>query len=234
MQKQRNASQYIAGICFLIYAAIYIYYIVIFQNITSYLLTLIPALVIGIAAFIASPVLAGIGAVIGGVFSASSAVRIFSYLIEYNTPLTLAPIVLGVVFWIFLVITAFSRLHPKTFGILSFVCGLLRFVLFIVNNVIEYGHPSIRFLVAVGYLLPTIGALLLGFAFEAKCRGNAQRTVNGTLNSQVPTAAPVVQTPTDLNADSRLDRIVRLKALFDSGAITEEEFTAKKREILGM
>lgn len=68
-----------------------------------------------------------------------------------------------------------------------------------------------------GYLLPVVIYLLLGFALETMAE-----------KARKSSSAPL---PTK-SYDSPAERLTKLKALLDSGIVTQEEFDAKKAEIL--
>ncbi|MBO4915953.1 MAG: SHOCT domain-containing protein [Oscillospiraceae bacterium] len=72
------------------------------------------------------------------------------------------------------------------------------------------------------FLLPVAGYLLLGLSMEPRIATN--NALSGETVSVAPNASGV----------NTIEKLTRLKALLDAGAITQEEFDAKKKQLLGL
>lgn len=98
-----------------------------------------------------------------------------------------------------------------------------------------YGHYSFNF--AFGWYL--IGILLLAVAVIAVliALGKIKNSPASPAAAAVPTpAAPPVPVPEAAPAPSAIpsDELTKLKELLDKGVITQEEFEAKKKQLLGL
>ena len=97
---------------------------------------------------------------------------------------------------------------------------------------LAFGHTSsagfVVWLFVAGFVVGLVGALLSGW-WLGRTRRRAVVAANPYLQAPVVSAA---HEPTDEGV--RLERLKTLAALRDSGALTEEEFEAEKRRILGL
>lgn len=132
------------------------------------------------------------------------------YISIQNPKLFLAIEVAAVLYLLFLAICGLSRKAAKILGILS---GVIRAISYVVS--IGLGQSQLTPLGAVYVVLFVIGAILLGIAFSAN-EGKAAPAV-GTVSA----------------GSDKIEQLTRLKSLLDMGALTQEEFEEKKRQILG-
>lgn len=103
------------------------------------------------------------------------------------------------------------------FSLLIIVCGIIGTICFIDGNI---GAG----LMCVAIVILSIIALLGRIAYE---RGLFKSV--GTSKTSAPVNTSIPQPVSDAT-----DEIKKYKELYDSGAITEEEYNAKKKQLLGL
>lgn len=105
------------------------------------------------------------------------------------------------------------------FSLLIIVCGIIGTICFIGGNI---GAGLLNIVIVV----LSIVALLGRIAYEK----GLFNSVNSKKNSSVNAVNNSIPQPTY----DATDEIKKYKELFDSGAITEEEYNAKKKQLLGL
>lgn len=99
---------------------------------------------------------------------------------------------------------------------------------------IEYGYFRLIFIVYIRlifeYIFDVAGLLFIGLWLKESEFPSTKINVNANDRNAVNAAPAAV--PIDFGAVSGADRLKMYKDLLDSGAITQEEFDAKKKEIL--
>jgi hypothetical protein len=95
---------------------------------------------------------------------------------------------------------------------------------------LAFGHPN-----TLGYLVWVfVGMFVAGLIGTIVSRMASSRGRRNAATAVVRVRAPEpVSTPPSGGEDMRLERLTTLASLRDSGALTEEEFQAEKRRILG-
>ena len=68
-----------------------------------------------------------------------------------------------------------------------------------------------------------VGVLLLGLAFQKK-----------RVPAKVMANASSTSTTTAIGTETAIEKLTKLKQLLDEGIITQEEFEAKKKQLLGL
>jgi len=109
-----------------------------------------------------------------------------------------------------------AGLAPRSGKLTGILAGILHLLIGLFGVSLFYGRliiPSLNVLNLVYYVLPSLAFVILGFGFS------------GLYSERKAPAAP--------GSESNLDRLIRLKDMLDRGLITQEEFEAKKREIIG-
>ena len=141
----------------------------------------------------------------------SSVLSLLGFLMDYLIP---------IVFALLLLITCLNRRSAKTRGMISaavrFFIPAVYFIISIIRGSILINSGSLLSFALL--LLESAGTLCLGFALsELKDKSKA-----------VAAAAPKASGVSDT-----YEKLTHLKELLDKGIITQEEFDAKKKDILG-
>ena len=123
-------------------------------------------------------------------------------------------------FFVALLLCSLDVAHSKIYGVIGAVLILARLIPagYLMSVLLGYRNTS-RFLLSpwaiVVSVLFALGSVLLGFFFAPARVKKAKYTDNSR------------------ESITRIDRIIRLKELLDNGTITQEEFEAKKKDIIG-
>lgn len=124
-----------------------------------------------------------------------------------------------IIFALLLLITCLNRRSAKTMGMIT---AAVRFfipaVYFIINIIRGDLINSLSLWRIALLLLESVGALCLGFAFSE-------------LKDKPKAAAAAA--PKTFGVSDTYEKLTHLKELLDKGIITQEDFDAKKRDILG-
>lgn len=219
--EKNNSLRYVSGACFALVAILGIP--VLFNGDPDWIWNLLHEasyVLIAIAMFASVPMLIAIG---GGI-SAIVSVRNLICQLVYGFPTSfIIAAILSLVAWVLIVVAALNMKNGRTLGIVSSVLIALRYLVTIFGNKIAVGifgfHLS-SFLINLGLIL---GVLMMGLAFGDNLfkhseTANSKANGNGNVTS----------------GESQIERLIKLKELLDKGVISQEEFEAKKKQILGM
>lgn len=210
----KNSLRYIAGACF---TAIAVYYIVfILKGFSYYVLYEIPFIIgpalIAIALFISKPVLAAVGSALCGIGAIIVAVQLSFGLGVINS------IILLVVF-IMLLIGSIIQGAGRVTGIAACALSVIRLVICFCQ-----GHLALWSWGLFGWpvqVLLIIGCLMIGLS-----------AINNPVNKNAAEQSPEVSQIQN-GTNDQIEKLTKLKSLLDSGAITQEEFDNKKKQLLG-
>ncbi len=220
--KTKIPFRYIAGGCFAARTVIYLIDSFSYQNPFTFdsLSMILSFAAIAVGLFLSVPM----------VSAAGSALFLIYHLIRNGIPLFInisdnfsSLFILGtcflripfVIFALLLLITCLNRRSAKVTGIIA---AAVRFIpaAYVVYLFVSFGGTLWRIVLVP--LLECAGAVFLGFAFsELKDKPRAAAAA-------APTASGVSDT---------YEKLTHLKELLDKGIITQEDFDAKKRDILG-
>lgn len=120
---------------------------------------------------------------------------------------------------------------------LIIVGGLISMTLYaaegIVLKMVEFGSSYYDDFITVSYVPLIIGVLLVvGYNLSKKyLPGDAEGT---EAEAEVAAPAAAQAQKSGISAENVPEMLARYKSLLDSGAITEEEYEAKKKELLGL
>ena len=209
--------RYIAAGCFAGIAALNILEIIPNHINVHNLILIVGEVMVAVALFAAVPVLSAIGFAILSLLQGSSVLGYvldglpFKYIILYCLPL---------VFYVLLVVASLNLKSAKTLGIVAAATDIARFIMGIV---FVGGGVTPRGLLF--RMLYVVGAFSLGCAY--KCIYERRITTNSTMvNTGAETSIAT--------GSSKADDLLKLKALLDKGVITQEDFDAKKKQLLGL
>lgn len=122
---------------------------------------------------------------------------------------------LNIVYFVFFLAACFNRKNAVAWGAVAAVSKIVIVVLCAVEG------ESISFV--IGEVLLLAGVLLLGMAFQTK---KVPVKVAATATGTTATVA--------LGTETAIEKLTKLKQLLDDGIITQEEFDAKKKQLLGL
>lgn len=207
----KKTMRYVAGALFALNAILRLVFAFGGQGLTIWSFVWpVGLLLIAAGLFIDLPVLS----TVGGFILAAYEVR--QLLVNLELDAFRLDLLAFVVALVLLAIIGLSPKTAKTMGILSAVFYVLEVIL-LVLRLPPYSHLSSRSYLYIALFLA--GVILMGIAFSAD---KPKETV----------AAPQIDAPQS-ELSEKLDRLIRLKDLLDKGVLTQEEFEAKKREVLG-
>lgn len=235
MEKNNSSLRYVAGACFGIYAILIIIDIVQdaqygFPFDAWAFLTLVGAVLIAIAMFASIPMLIAVG---GGVSAVSSAITFIIYLgnMDYFPKRYFITDLILLVVWILIIVSGVNKKSGKTLAMIAGALLALRFFVIIFGNkldygsfgLLDYGSFGLNARVFLSYLVPIVGTFMIGLASES---------LHSDGKVVVKTSATAGTNAT--SAESQVEKLTKLKTLLDSGVISQEEFDAKKKQILGL
>lgn len=209
--KTKIPFRYIAGGCF---AASAIFYFVnngllhhVFNFYTISLVLAFAAIAVGL--FLSVPMVSAAGSVL---LLISRIVHLFRFMDSHF--IWLIQLLVPAIFALLLLITCLNRRSAKTMGIIA---AAIRFILAILTIYLFFLFGGAMWGMIIQPLLECAGAVFLGFAFsELKDK---------------PKAAAAAPKPS--GASDTYEKLTHLKELLDKGIITQEDFDAKKKDILG-
>lgn len=209
--KTKIPFRYIAGGCF---AASAIFYFVnngllhhVFNFYTISLVLAFAAIAVGL--FLSVPMVSAAGSVL---LLISRIVHLFRFMDSHF--IWLIQLLVPAIFALLLLITCLNRRSAKTTGIIA---AAIRFILAILTIYLFFLFGGAMWGMIIQPLLECAGAVFLGFAFsELKDK---------------PKAAAAAPKPS--GASDTYEKLTHLKELLDKGIITQEDFDAKKKDILG-
>lgn len=120
---------------------------------------------------------------------------------------------LDIVFYVFLFIACLNRKNATIWCAIAAASRVILFVLAIGGSATTMMYVTLHL----------VGVLLLGMAFQKK-KAPAKVTANAT-------GTPATAT---IGTETAIEKLTTLKQLLDDGIITQEEFEAKKKQLLGM
>jgi len=223
MEKNNSSLRYVAGACFAGEAVLVLINLV--QNGFSFwtLLCLAGYALIAVSMFASLPILTSAGAGVYAVTALRTLITYFGYIKDDWFPKRyLFMAILFLAFWVILIVVGVNKKSAKQ---LSFVAGgvaVLRFAIAMIGNKMGNGTFGLTFRGFLSYILLIVGAFMIGMAFDS---------VTAKVSVNTPNSSSVVAPKTP--AESQIDRLTKLKGLLDSGVISQEEFDAKKKQILG-
>lgn len=217
--ENKKTLQYITAACFALLAVNTLITLVRLDEFAIFtLLVLISYALIAVAIILPMPVFAAIGTGISVFVNLRSLINfitafggdIFDYDFLFFAALS---DLLGIACFVLLLITCLNKKNAKTLGIVAAALYFVRTILLI----IEGATFSFRSYIATALIIA--GAVLLGMVFS----DNSEQSAAATVSTAV--------TPTTDYSDA-IEKLTKLKSLLDAGIISQEEFDAKKAEIL--
>lgn len=241
MTKQKNIRRYIAAACFAGAAVISV--ISLIKNISNgssdVILLIFSALfmigcaLIAVSMFASVPVLTAVGgglAMTNSIYSIINNIRIINLYSEVDPeslPLfvfLITSAVLQMVFFIFIIIAGLNKKGAKALGITAASVYGVRLVVNIICGLISYSRFSMGLTAWLHYLFMILGAVMLGLVLYDMQAGYSA--------SKRPRAQ--VSDAELFSGNGPLDQLGKAKMMLDAGVISKEEFTARKRNILGL
>lgn len=241
MTRQKNIRRYIAAACFAGAAVISV--ISLIKNISNgssdVILLIFSALfmigcaLIAVSMFASVPVLTAVGgglAMTNSIYSIINNIRIINLYSEVDPeslPLfvfLITSAVLQMVFFIFIIIAGLNKKGAKALGITAASVYGVRLVVNIICGLISYSRFSMGLIAWLHYLFMILGAVMLGLVLYDMQAGYSA--------SKRPRAQ--VSDAELFSGNGPLDQLGKAKMMLDAGVISKEEFTARKRNILGL
>lgn len=217
--EKKSGLRYVAGVVYVVYAILNIIELV--QNgfwIWTFL-SVVGAVLVAAGLFIALPVLSAIGSGVCGIGPVRMLIVYLSFSVDSWFPKRYIFIAfLFVAFWILLVIACLKTENAKQLGIVAGVVAIVRLLaIFIMDGLYQFTFMGVLWQVII-----IVGAILLGFAYT------------GVQNKNITalSANTAQRTKSVASVENQIERLINLKSLLDSGVITQEEFDAKKKQIL--
>lgn len=217
MEKNNSSLRYLAGACFAGEAVLALMNGFNFWS----LLCLAGYALIAVSMFASLPILTTAGAGVCAITALRTLIFYFGY-ITWIPKWILFTEILFLAFWVILIVVGTNKKSAKQ---LSFVAGgvaILRFAIWMIGNIVAYGSFGLSFRDFLSYILLIVGAFMIGMAVDCI-------TAKTPTDTNAATSKAASSTP----AESQIDRLIKLKGLLDSGVISQEEFEAKKKQILG-
>ena len=129
-----------------------------------------------------------------------------------------------VVFFILIIIAGLNKKSAKVLGITAASVYGVRLLVYIICRLINYGYISMGLTAWLHYLFMILGAVMLGLVlYDMQAGYSAAKRPR----AQVSDAEL-------FSGNGPLDQLGKAKMLLDAGVISKEEFTARKRNILGL
>lgn len=226
MEKKNNSLRYVAGACFGIRALIYINSIV--RNMQDgyglspwAFISIVGCALIAVSMFASVDILTSAGGGILAVVAARWLILDFGSYAFYLKRYLIADLIWLVVCILFVVI-GLNRKNAKTICIVAGALLAVGFLVVIFGNKIYWGTFDLIFDELLRYIVRIVGTIMIGLALDID---DAQDSRNKTVSSSG------IHSRT--SAESQMDRLAKLKDLLDNGVISQEEFDAKKKQILG-
>ncbi len=229
MEKKNNNFRYVAGACFVIEVLDIIISNIVAGNTLFNPWTLV--LIVGYA-LIAASMFASVDILtsVGGGFLAADAIqslitviKISLYLWDYirddflSFSFQVTSLFIWAVVCILFVVIGLNRKNAKTISIVAAALLVVKFLLTTLSNSFHLNFTNILF-----NTIPIIGTIMIGLVLnidDVKTSSGKTASSN-SINLTTP-------------AENQIDRLTKLKDLLDNGVISQEEFDAKKKQILG-
>lgn len=236
MTKQKNIRRYIAAACFAGAAVISVISLIrnIMNDITYNTTTLIFLVLcvvgyalIAVSMFASVPVLTSVGGGLVLLYYINMLclfIRLVANASLINGTSNIIWAVSQIIFFILIIIAGLNRKSAKVLGITAAsICGV-RLVVDSIYDFISYGSIGMRLTAWFNFLFIILGAVMLGLALYDMQAGYSA--------SKRPRAQ--VSDAELFSGNGPLDQLGKAKMLLDAGVISKEEFTARKRNILGL
>ena len=221
IMKKTYDLRYWSGACFSILAVWQGYFFfrkVIVGHIDVWSLFLFVGLsLLAVSLFVSRPILTTVGSIFCVI---THTYDLFCYVLFYvgsfreNYIVIVACAAFEAISFIFLLIASLSRSAAKPLGIAASIAYAISCLFCCVGLYAGYVRISCTAIIRL-YVLPIIAITL--FAFPSTVEGNRK----------------VVKKATPTSSESQVSRLIKLKSLLDNGTITQEEFDAKEKQILG-
>lgn len=219
--EKNNSLRYVSGACFALVAILSIPGF--FYGNSDWIWNLLceaSYVLIAIAMFASVPMLIAIG---GGISAIVSVRNIICQLEWFFAKFFIIAEIFILVAWVLIVVAALNMKNGRTLGIVSSVLIALRYLVTIFGNKIAAGIFGFHLSAFLINLVLILGVLMMGLAFGDNLfkhseTANSKANGNGNVTS----------------GESQIERLIKLKELLDKGVISQEEFEAKKKQILGM
>lgn len=228
MQKNKKSLRYAAGACFGICSLIEIIWIVlnILDGVYEYygfspwhLIWPIGYALIAVSMFASIDILTSVGGGILTVVAVRLLIDDFGY---YTHTISMIEDLLWLIVCILLVVIGLNRKNVKMICIVAGALLAVRFFLIFFGHKIAYGYFGLDFSGFLQYIILIVGTILIGLALNID---SPQESNNKTVSScSIKSTAQV---------ESKINQLVKLKDFLDNGYISQEEFDAKKKQILG-
>lgn len=236
MTRQKNIRRYIAAACFAGAAVISVISLIrnIMNDITYNTTTLIFLVLcvvgyalIAVSMFASVPVLTSVGGGLVLLYYINMLclfIRLVANASLINGTSNIIWAVSQIIFFILIIIAGLNRKSAKVLGITAAsICGV-RLVVDSIYDFISYGSIGMRLTAWFNFLFIILGAVMLGLVLYDMQEGYSA--------SKRPRAQ--VSDAELFSGNSQLDQLGKAKMLLDAGVISKEEFTARKRNILGL
>jgi hypothetical protein len=250
MTKRENPRRYIAAACFAGLAVISAVSLI--NNIISgtpsasfvifTALKIIGCALISVSMFASLPVLTAVGgglSLLQPIFSTIGYIGILVRHYYYDSPFVFLffafSAALTAVFFILIIIAGLNRKSAKALGIAAASVYGVNFVIKIIYNFVISAADGVTVSISLtfwlSYLFAILGAVMLGLALYDMQAGSTAHDSIKFIESYPPARLSDAEL---FSGDSQLDRLGKAKMQLDSGAISEEEFIERKKNILGL
>lgn len=236
MQKKTGSLRYAAGACFAIAALMDIIYVILNEYMSMPIIAVIAGnVLLAVAMFASVPVLVAVG----GGLQACAVIRTFFALFAVgDMPMYMLSKLLLLAAWILIVVAGLLKSGGKILGIIAGALAALQGIAAVVFFKLVYGFVPFPGSTVFLRLVTIAGMVMVGLAVSSNTAPAAAKAAV-PMTPMAPTApvapmAPMAPAaPAAVPVEKQVERLTKLKELLDSGLITQEEFDAKKKEILG-
>lgn len=224
MQKNNKSLRYAAGACFGICSLMYVIFTVLdIQN--GYIFSpwglVLPVgfALIAVSMFASIDILTSVG---GGILTVIAVRWLIDDLGYYTHTIYMIEDLLWLIVCILLVVIGLNRKNVKMICIVAGALLAVRFFLIFFGHKIAYGYFGLDFWGFLDQILRIVGTILIGLTLNIN---ETQESSGKTVSSNsINSTAPV---------KNQIDQLIKLKDFLDNGYISQEEFDAKKKQILG-
>lgn len=222
MQKNNKSLRYVAGACFGICSLMHVIFIVL-DMLNGYmfspwsLVSPVGFALIAVSMFASMDILTSVG---GGILAVGAARMLIDDLGYYAYTIYIIDDLLWLIVCILLIVIGLNRKNVKMICIVDGV--LLAVQLFLVFFGTAYEYFGLSFWGFLEYVIQIVGTILIGLALNIDSTQESNNKVDSS--SSINSTAPV---------KNQIDQLIKLKGFLDNGYISQEEFDAKKKQILG-
>lgn len=233
MQKKTGSLRYAAGACFAIAALMDIIYVILNEYMSMPIIAVIAGnVLLAVAMFASVPVLVAVG----GGLQAFVAIRTFFALFAVgDMPMYMLSQLILLAAWILIVVAGLLKSGGKILGIIAGALAGLQGLAAVVGFKLVYGFVPFPGSTVFLRLVTIAGMVMIGLAVSSNAAPAAAKAAVPTVPTapMAPMAPMAPAAPAAVPVENQVERLTKLKELLDSGLITQEEFDAKKKEILG-